>query len=356
MIRVMIIDDSALVREVLRDVLSRHVDLHVIGAARDPIFGLAKMQEEWPDVVLLDLEMPRMDGLTFLRQLMQQRPTPTIICSSLTEQGMQVTLDALAAGAFSIITKPTVGLGAFLRESEHELIAVIRAAAASRPDRLRGTAALSKTVVTPKLSADAVLAAPSSRTIAKTTDRVVALGISTGGTQALEYVLPQLPRTTPGLAIVQHMPALFTRSFADRLNELCQIEVKEAARGDRILPGRALIAPGGRHMLVKRNGARYFVDIVDGPLVARHRPSVDVLFRSVAKAAGANALGIIMTGMGDDGSRGMREMFDAGARTVAQDADTCVVFGMPKEAIKLGGVHDVVSLQDIPGAIARYGH
>ncbi|MFA9439705.1 chemotaxis response regulator protein-glutamate methylesterase [Uliginosibacterium sp. sgz301328] len=351
MIRVMVVDDSAVVRQVVQEVLRRHPDIRVIGTASDPIFALQHMQREWPDVILLDVEMPRMDGVTFLRQIMEQRPTPTVICSSLTEQGAQITLDALSAGAAAIITKPALGVSDFLRGHEDELASAIRAAAAANPRRLVNK------LVAPKLSADAVLSAPTgTRSLGRTTERFVALGVSTGGTQALEFVLPALPRTAPGLAIVQHMPERFTRSFAERLNNLCEIEVKEAATGDRILPGRALIAPGGRHMLVKRNGAQYCVEVVDGPLVSRHRPSVDVLFRSAAKSAGVNALGIIMTGMGDDGARGLKEMFDAGARTAAQDEASCVVYGMPREAVRHGGVKEVLSLDRIPELIVRYGH
>ncbi len=346
----MVVDDSAVVRQVVQEVLRPHADIRVIGVAPDPIYALQRMQQEWPDVLVLDVEMPRMDGITFLRQIMQERPTPTVICSSLTERGNQVCLEALDAGAVGIITKPAMGVGNFLRGNDDELVGAIRAAAAANPRRL------AVKTVAPKLTADAILAAPGqTRAMTRTTERVVAIGISTGGTQALEYVLPALPVTAPGLVIVQHMPERFTRSFAQRLNGLCQIEVKEASTGDRLGPGKALIAPGGRHMLVKRSGAQYFVEVVDGPLVSRHRPSVDVLFRSVAKAVGTNAMGIIMTGMGDDGARGMREMFDAGAETLAQDEDSCVVFGMPKEAIKHGGVRNSATLEQIPAAIARYG-
>jgi len=353
-IRVMVVDDSAVVRQVLQDLLKKHPDIQVIGAAPDPIFALARMQKDWPDVLVLDVEMPRMDGISFLRQIMKERPTPTVICSSLTEQGAQTTLDALDAGAVAIITKPTAGVGGFLRESENELVGAIRSAAVSNVRKLRP--ALSAAQVAPKLTADAMLAAPpSGKALARTTERFVAIGISTGGTQALEFVLSALPRTAPGMVIVQHMPERFTRSFAERLNGICQVEVKEAQTGDRILPGRALIAPGGQHTMVKRSGAQYITDVAAGPLVSRHRPSVDVLFRSVATAAGPHALGIIMTGMGDDGARGLKEMFDTGAPTVAQNEETCVVFGMPKEAIKHGGVRDVVGLQDIPALITRYG-
>ena len=350
MIRVMVVDDSAVVRQVVQEVLRQHPDISVIATASDPIFALAQMQKNWPDVLLLDVEMPRMDGITFLKQIMQQRPTPTVICSSLTEKGAQITMEALEAGAVSIITKPQIGVGGFLRDNEDELAGAIRAAAAANPRRLNVKLA------TPKLTADAIMSAPRpSAAMARTTDRFVAIGVSTGGTQALEYVLPALPRTAPGLVIVQHMPERFTSSFAARLNSLSQIEVKEAATGDRIHTGRALIAPGGRHTLVKRNGAQYVVEVIDGPLVSRHRPSVDVLFRSVAKSAGPNALGIIMTGMGDDGARGLKEMFDAGARTLGQDEASCVVFGMPKEAVRHGGVQDLLGLDKIPNAIVAYG-
>lgn len=350
MINVMVVDDSAVVRQVVQEVLRQHPDIRVIATASDPIFALAQMQKQWPDVLLLDVEMPRMDGITFLRQIMKQHPTPTVICSSLTEKGAQITMDALEAGAVSIITKPQIGVGSFLRDSEDELASAIRAAAAANPRRLN------QPMVAPKLTADAILAAPGPRAaMARTTDHFVAIGVSTGGTQALECVLPALPRTAPGIVIVQHMPERFTSSFAERLNGLSEIEVKEAATGDRIYPGRALIAPGGKHTLVKRNGAQYVVEVVEGPLVSRHRPSVDVLFRSVAKSAGPNALGIIMTGMGDDGARGMKEMFDAGAKTLAQDEASCVVYGMPKEAIRHGGVNDSLGLDKIPAAIVAYG-
>jgi two-component system chemotaxis response regulator CheB len=307
------------------------------------------MQSDWPDVIVLDIEMPRMDGITFLKQIMRDHPTPTVICSSVAEQGMQNTLDALAAGAVAIVTKPKLGVADHLRENADELVDAIRSAAASNVRRLQRPAA-----VAPKLTADAILAAPAARALKRTSNRFVAIGISTGGTQALEYVLSALPVASPGLVIVQHMPERFTRSFAERLDRVCQIEVKEAEHGDRVQPGRALIAPGGRHLLVKRSGTNYVIEIVEGPLVSRHRPSVDVLFRSVASAAGPNALGMIMTGMGDDGSRGLKEMFDAGARTIAQDEKSCVVFGMPKEALKRGGVRETLSLDDFAQTITHF--
>ena len=349
-IRVTVVDDSAVVREVLQQLLNKQPDIQVIGAAQDPIFALQRMKTQWPDVLLLDIEMPRMDGITFLRQIMRDRPTPTVICSSLAEAGMQASFDALAAGAVSVVSKPHGGVRQFLRDSEHELVEAIRAAAVSNLRRL-GRAPQ----VAPKLTADVILPAHAAKPLGRTTERLVAIGVSTGGTQALEQVLSALPATCPGIVIVQHMPETFTRGFAQRLDSLCEISVSEAVSGDRILVGHALIAPGGRHMLVKRSGARYVVEVVEGPLVSRHRPSVDVLFRSAAQAAGPNAMGMIMTGMGDDGARGLREMLDAGARTVAQDEASCVVFGMPKEAIKLGAAREVLSLGAFPHAILSYG-
>ena len=354
-IRVLVVDDSAVVRQVVTQTLSRDPNIEVIGAALDPVFALEKMKTNWPDVIVLDLEMPRMDGLTFLRRIMAERPTPVVICSSLAEKGAQVALDALAAGAVSIITKPKVGLKSFLDGAANDIIQAVKAAAHSRPGR-RASAAVASLSPSPSLSADVILPAASnaSAPLGRTTDRLVAIGTSTGGTQALEAVLTALPVDTPGVVVVQHMPEKFTAMFAQRLNSLCKIEVREARSGDRVLPGLALIAPGGKHMMVKRNGAQYVVDVVDGPLVNRHKPSVDVLFRSVAKCAGHNALGIIMTGMGDDGARGLKEMRDAGAHTLAEDESTCVVFGMPKEAIRLGGAAEVLPLTRMAEGIGRF--
>ncbi len=354
-IRVLVVDDSAVVRQVVTQTLSSDPGIEVIGAALDPVFALEKMKTNWPDVIVLDLEMPRMDGLTFLRRIMAERPTPVVICSSLAEKGAQVALDALAAGAVSIITKPKVGLKSFLDGAANDIIQAVKAAAHSRPNR-RASAAVASLSPSPSLSADVILPAAhnASAPLGRTTDRLVAIGTSTGGTQALEAVLTALPVDTPGVVVVQHMPEKFTAMFAQRLNSLCKIEVREARSGDRVLPGLALIAPGGRHMMVKRNGAQYVVDVVDGPLVNRHKPSVDVLFRSVAKCAGHNALGIIMTGMGDDGARGLKEMRDAGAHTLAEDESTCVVFGMPKEAIRLGGAAEVLPLTRMAEGIGRF--
>ena len=352
-IKVMIVDDSALVRQVVSQALSGAPGIEVIGTASDPLFALQKMKAQWPDVLVIDIEMPRMDGISFLKKIMAERPTPVVVCSSLAEKGAQATFEALGAGAVSIITKPKLGLKSFLEDSSNDIVQAVRSAARANMQALRHTSA--PALNRPKLSADVMLSAGGNRALERTTDQVVAIGTSTGGTQALEAVLTKLPATALGIVIVQHMPEKFTAMFAERLHSLCQIEVREAKHGDRVIPGRALIAPGGRHMMLKRNGAQYVVDVTDGPLVNRHKPSVDVLFRSVAKFAGANALGIIMTGMGDDGARGLKEMRDAGAKTVAQDEASCVVFGMPKEAIKLGAAEQTLPLEQIPAAIVSYG-
>jgi two-component system chemotaxis response regulator CheB len=348
-IKVMIVDDSAVVRQVLAAVLGLDPRIEVIGAASDPVFALDKMAKNWPDVLVLDVEMPRMDGITFLKKIMAERPTPVVICSTLTEKGAETTLQALAAGAVSVVAKPKLGVKTYLQDAAEDLVGAVKGAAGANLRSLtpRPVAAM----LQPKLDAGAILP-PGPSAMAQTTDAVVALGTSTGGTQALERVLTVLPRDCPGIVIVQHMPEKFTEAFARRLDGICRIDVCEAKNGDRVLPGRALIAPGGRHMLLKRNGAQYHVEILDGPPVSRHRPSVDVLFRSVAKYAGRNALGIIMTGMGDDGARGLKEMRDAGAHTIGQDEQSCVVYGMPKEALKWGGVASVLALGEIAGAIA----
>ncbi len=350
-IKVLLVDDSAVVRQVLTELLKGDPQIEVIGAASDPIFALEKMQKEWPDVIVLDVEMPRMDGITFLRKIMAERPTPVVICSTLTEKGAETTMQAMSAGAVDIITKPKIGLKSFLIEAAAEISRAIKGAAQANVKRMAGYVP-PLPVVKAKLSADAILAPASGHAMAETTDRVIAIGTSTGGTQALEMVLTALPRVCPGMVIVQHMPEKFTAAFAARLNSLSQIEVREAQNGDRVIPGRALIAPGGRHLLLKRSGAQYIAEVVDGPVVNRHRPSVDVLFRSVAKCAGKNAVGIIMTGMGDDGAAGLLEMKNAGAYTVAQDEASCVVFGMPKEAIKRNAAQKIMPLDQIAGLIS----
>ncbi|MVF21017.1 chemotaxis response regulator protein-glutamate methylesterase [Methylocaldum sp. BRCS4] len=351
-IGVMLVDDSAVVRQVISDILSQDPALEVIGAASDPLFAMERMKRRWPDVIVLDVEMPRMDGITFLKKLMMEHPTPVVICSSLTEKGAETSLQALSAGAVGVVAKAKLGIRQHLQSIAAELIHAVKSAALADLKRL--TLAGLPHKAEPKHTADAVLSY-SHRPLTQTTDKVVALGASTGGTQALEAVLTALPRVCPGIVVVQHMPEKFTTAFANRLDKLSAVEVKEAANGDRVLPGRVLIAPGGRHMLLKRSGALYYVDVIDGPLVNRHRPSVDVLFRSVANTAGKNAFGVIMTGMGDDGARGLKEMREAGSRTLAQDEETCVVYGMPKEAVRLGAVERSIALSDIPSAILDYG-
>jgi two-component system, chemotaxis family, protein-glutamate methylesterase/glutaminase len=352
-IEVMVVDDSAVVRQALSDVLKSDPGIEVLCAVADPLLAMERMKVRWPQVIVLDVEMPRMDGLTFLRKIMHERPTPVVICSTLTEAGAATTLEALAAGAVSIVTKPKLGLRRFIEDASADLISAVKAAAAANVHKLRPRKDQALTVA-PKLTADAVLPPQGSHAMQRTTERIVALGTSTGGTQALEHVLTRLPSDAPGMAVVQHMPEKFTAAFAQRLNRLCEVEVREAVGGERLLPGHVLIAPGGKHMTLRRSGAHYHVEVIDGPLVNRHRPSVDVLFRSVAKCAGANALGIVMTGMGDDGARGLKEMRDAGSGTVAQDEASCVVFGMPKEAIRLGGAQRVMSLTDMPRIILEW--
>ena len=350
-IKVFVVDDSAVVRQVITERLNAIPGIRVIGASRDPIFAQQQMEKGWPDVIILDIEMPRMDGITFLKKIMSERPTPVVMCSTLAEKGGDLTMQALSAGAVDIITKPKAGIKGFLEESATLLGDAIKGAARARISKVaRGPA--KPMPASPKIGAEAVLPA-STRALAETTDRVVAIGTSTGGTQALERILTRLPRTAPGVVVVQHMPGQFTAAFAQRLDSLCQVQVKEAAPDDRVLPGLVLIAPGNRHMVLRRSGAQYRVEVKDGPLVSRHRPSVDVLFRSTAQAAGANAVGIIMTGMGDDGAHGLKEMHDTGSLTVAQDEVTCVVYGMPKEAVKLGGVDAEVPLEHIPEIIHK---
>ncbi|WP_254458429.1 protein-glutamate methylesterase/protein-glutamine glutaminase [Xanthomonas sacchari] len=352
-IKAMVIDDSAVVRQVLVAVLNDAPGIEVIAAAADPLLAMDKMRQQWPDVIVLDVEMPKMDGITFLRKIMSERPTPVVICSTLTEKGARVTMDALAAGAVAVVTKPKLGLKQFLTESAEEMIATVKSAARANVKRLASRPAVAPAEPEIKHTADVILPAQGGRALSQTTERVVAIGTSTGGTQALEEVLTALPRVSPGIVIVQHMPEKFTAAFAARLDTLCQIAVKEAANNDRVVPGRALIAPGGKHMLLRRSGAQYFVEVLDGPPVNRHRPSVDVLFRSAARAAGGNALGIIMTGMGDDGAVGLLEMRQAGARTVAQDEQSSVVFGMPKEAIKRGGAERILPLSAMAREIGQ---
>jgi len=358
-VNVLIVDDSAVVRQVLTAVLEQDPGICVIGSVPDPIYAMQRMNQNWPDVVVLDVEMPRMDGITFLKELMAVRPTPVVICSTLTERGAQTTLEALSAGAVAIVTKPKSGLRQFLESDGSDIARTVRGAASGNMRRMAAVTnamqALPRQVSRePPADAAAAQSAGARKAMSVTTERIVAVGTSTGGTQALELVLSSMPRIAPGIVVVQHMPEKFTAAFAARLDTMCEASVVEASDGDRVLPGQVLIAPGGRHMSVQRDGAQYRVHVADGPPVNRHKPSVDVLFRSVAECAGRNAMGVIMTGMGDDGARGLKQMRDAGAHTVGQDEATCVVYGMPGEAKKEGAVEIESPLQAIPGLIQRF--
>jgi two-component system chemotaxis response regulator CheB len=348
-IKVLIVDDSAVVRQAITDILSSDPSIEVIGAARDPYLAVERMKEVVPDVITLDVEMPRMDGITFLQKIMSQHPLPVVMVSSLTENGSETTFKALEYGAVDIIQKPRLGVKQFLEESKIIICDAVKAAARARVKKSIST----PLHIPPKLTADAVMPKQTSKAMVQTTERVIAIGASTGGTEALKIFLEALPEDAPGMVIVQHMPEHFTRAFANRLDGICRVSVKEAENDDTVIRGRVLIAPGNRHTLLKRSGARYCVEIKDGPLVCRHRPSVDVLFRSAARYAGRNAIGVIMTGMGDDGARGMLEMKEQGAYTIAQDESSCVVFGMPKEAIKLKAVDRVAPLEQIAGILLR---
>lgn len=342
-IQVLVVDDSAVVRQVMQAVLSQEPDM-VVTVAADPIIAMQKLKQMRPDVILLDLEMPRMDGLTFLQKIMGEDPIPTLICSGVAARGTEIALRALDQGAVGIVTKPKLGVQSFLHESALILIDMVRSAAKANVKRRAHFPRPQKR--TP------IVARRSTRPTAA--EAIIAIGASTGGTEALADILTALPPDTPGIVIVQHMPELFTAAFARRLSDLCQIEVKEGADGDRVTAGLAIVAPGNRHLSVVRRNGCYQIDISDGPLVTRHRPSVDVLFRSVASAARANALGIILTGMGNDGAAGLLEMRSAGSRTVAQDESSCVVFGMPKEAISAGAVDSIAPLSLIPGMIMNW--
>ena len=348
-IKVLIVDDSAVVRQTMLAILESDPMIEVLGTAADPFFAAKKIAKETPDVITLDIEMPRMDGLTFLRKLMSQHPIPVVVISSLTEKGTETALRALEYGAVEIITKPQMHTKEFIEESKIHICDAVKAAA--RAHISRKTFKRPSLNVEPKHSADAVLAPPGNRSMLKTTDIVVAIGASTGGTDALQVFLQSLPHAVPGIVVVQHMPENFTRSFANRLNDLCNVTVKEAEDGDSVIRGKVLIAPGNKHMLLKRSGARYYVEVMGGELVNRHRPSVDVLFRSTAQYAGSNSVGIIMTGMGDDGAKGLLEMKQTGAKTYAQDEKSCVVFGMPKEAIKLGAANSILPLEKLADQI-----
>ncbi|MDP2126463.1 MAG: chemotaxis response regulator protein-glutamate methylesterase [Pseudohongiella sp.] len=347
-IKVAIVDDSAVVRQVLKERLEADAGIVVSITASDPLFAWDKMKADWPDVVVLDVEMPRMDGISFLKQIMKEHPLPVVICSTLTEKGAATTMQAMDAGAISVVCKPKMGLKAYLEDDANNIVSIVKSAAKANVGNLQprraGTGSVVAAAVPKKDEAISI----------STTYKLIAIGASTGGTQAIEFLLRQLPRVCAGIVIVQHMPAAFTKAFADRLNTVSEMTVKEAEDGDRVLDGRCLIAPGGKHLVVKRSGAQYYVSVVSAPPVNRHCPSVDVLFRSVARTAGRNALGIILTGMGDDGASGLLEMRDSGAMTIAQDEASCVVFGMPKEAIKLDAAIKVVALTEIPRDIQNW--
>jgi len=349
-IKVLIVDDSAVVRQTLSDIISSDPQLEVMATAADPFIAAERIKDEVPDVITLDVEMPKMDGITFLQKIMQQHPIPVVICSSLAGTGSETALKALESGAVEIIPKPRMGVKKFLEESRVLVCDAVKAASMARVRHISATAHK----VEPKLTADAVIRKPAMKAMVQTTEKVVVVGASTGGTEALKVFLESMPLDAPGIVIVQHMPENFTAAFSRRLDGICRISVKEAENNDTVFRGRALIAPGNRHMLLKRSGARYFVEIKDGPLVSRHRPSVDVLFRSSAQYAGRNAVGVIMTGMGDDGARGLHEMKEAGAFTIAQDEESCIVFGMPKKAIELGAVDKVVSLKEISRVVLEH--
>jgi len=338
-VRVLIVDDSAVVRQTLERELKKDPGITVVGSAPDPFVARDKILELKPDVITLDIEMPRMDGITFLRKLMQHHPLPVIILSSLSAKGSEIALEALEAGAVEVLCKP--GIAYSVGDMGNELRALVKGVAHAR---IAKRSPVASSVVPKVMTA-----------LTRTTNRVIALGASTGGTKAIEEVLKGFPSNAPGTVIVQHMPPGFTKSFADRLNTICAVEVKEAVHGDAVLPGRVLIAPGSHHMMLNRSGANYFVEISDGPLVSGHKPSVDVLFNSAAKYVGKNCIGVILTGMGADGAKGFKVMRDAGARTIAQDEATCIVFGMPKVAIELGGAEYVEPLERIASHAIRLG-
>lgn len=347
-IKVYVVDDSAVVRQTLMHLLQGDPDIELAGSAPNPLIAGPAIRKNRPDVLLLDIEMPGMDGLTFLRQIMEESPIPTVICSTLTTDGSKVALEALAAGAVAVVAKPRLGLKQFLEDSRRELLQTLKAAARSRPRP-----------ATPMPRPAAGSASPIHRPAiaglhALSVNKPIVIGSSTGGTQALELVITALPADAPGIAIVQHMPEKFTAMYAQRLDGICAMNVREARDGDRMERGVVLIAPGGRHMQLRKAGGQYYAVVADGPPVNRHKPAVDVLFRSVAECAGKDVLAIILTGMGDDGARGMKVLHDRGARTLAQNEETCVVFGMPKEAIALGAVDEVIPISQVAASILAF--
>lgn len=356
-IRVLVVDDSAVVRQTLTHILDSDRNIEVMGTAADPYFAAKRIAKEKPDVITLDIEMPRMDGITFLKKIMTQHPIPCVIISSLTTKGAATTLKALEYGAVEIITKPIMYASDFAEETKIKILDAVKAASCAKIERKKYQLfrkPSTESNIQPRYSADVVMPnLASNKSMIKTTEKVIVIGASTGGTEAIRHLLTELPIDCPGIVIVQHMPEQFTRSFAERLNEQCKITVKEAQNNDSVLRGHALIAPGNHHTLLKRSGSRYYVEVMVGPLVNRHRPSVDVLFRSTATYAGKNALGIILTGMGNDGAKGLLEMKKNGAPTIAQDEKSCVVFGMPREAIKLGAADKILSLEKISGYIVN---
>jgi two-component system chemotaxis response regulator CheB len=340
---ILIVDDSALVRQTFLSIFEQEGDFEIV-TAPDPIFAMKKMEKQRPDVIVLDVEMPKMDGLTFLKKIMENDPIPVVICSSLTYKGSEKALEALELGAVEVIEKPKLGTRQFLEEAKTRIVDSVRAAAGIK--KIKTAVPSNAFKVSPKLTADAVLSLPKGGNVGKT-ETVIVVGASTGGTEALKFFLESLPDKMPPILIVQHMPKHFTKAFADRLNKTCKLEIAEAKGGETLRRGLVYIAPGDSHMLLKRQGTKYMVEVKEGPLVCRHRPSVDVLFRSAARYAGNNAIGIIMTGMGDDGARGMAEMKETGAKCIAQDEATCVVYGMPKEAVKRNAVDFILPLDGI---------